>query len=322
MNLLNLLPNSVQENYIKNLRNAGIEKEPHKYFSNNLLFNFIFSILIAVLSYFSDVSAVLGFIIPFVILQGFFYMRVSLKATSRVVKMEKMFPDFLQLMSSNLRAGMTVEKAFISSARPELAPLDKEIRETGRDVATGKDISKAFKDMSKRIDSDEIKNIISLIISGLKTGGDISSLLQTISSNMREKAHLEKKASSNVTMYVIFIFVAVAIGAPVLFGLSTILVEVILEITSNIPDVQSGQVNMPFTFSGIDLSVNFVIWFSVIFIAATDFISSLLLGLVNKGDEKQGIKYIFPLLLISIGVFFGIRELLSGFIKGMFSSVF
>jgi len=322
MNLLNLLPQSLQDKYIKNLRNAGIDKEPHEYFSNNLLFSFALSILIAVLTYFSEASAVLGFIIPFAVLQGFFYMRISLKATSRVSKMEKMFPDFLQLMSSNLRAGMTVEKAFISSARPELAPLDKEIRETGRDVATGKDISQAFKDMSKRIDSGEIKNIISLIMSGLKTGGDISSLLQTISSNMREKAHLEKKASSNVTMYVIFIFVAVAIGAPVLFGLSTILVEVILEITGSMPDVQSSRINMPFTFSGIELSVNFVIWFSVIFIAATDLISSLLLGLVNKGDEKQGIKYIFPLLLISIGVFLGIRELLSGFIKGMFTSVF
>lgn len=243
-----------------------------------------------------------------------------MKASSRVTEMEKRFPDFLQLMSSNLRAGMTIEKAFMSSVRPELAPLDKEISETARDVATGKDITVAFKDMAKRIDSYEITNIISLIISGLRTGGNISSLLQTISSNMREKAHLEKKASSNVSMYVIFIFVAVSIGAPLLFGLSSVLVEVILDLTTALPDVGSSQMSMPFTFSGIDISVNFIVYFSVIFIVVTDVISSLLLGLVNKGNEKFGLKYLFPMIALSLGIFFVIRVALSGFIGSMFSS--
>jgi len=321
MNLLNILPKGIQEKYIENLKKSGSEKEPHKHFSRNLLFSLAFSLVIGTGVYFLGGNFFLGLLISFVAIQILSYMKISMDASSRVSKMEKLFPDFLQLMSSNLRAGMTVEKAFMSSARPELSPLNEEIRETGRDVATGKDISVAFRDMAKRIDSEEINNIVSLIISGLRTGGNISSLLQTISSNMREKAHLEKKASSNVTMYVIFIFVAVAIGAPVLFGLSTVLVEIILDLTASLPEIESSQMSMPFTFSGIDLSVNFVIYFGIAFIVATDFISSLLLGLVNKGSEKYGIKYLFPLVAISLGVFFVIRTALSGFIEGLFSSV-
>lgn len=321
MNLLNLLPKGMQKKYIKNLRNAGSGKEPHKHFSGSLIFSLVLALILGVFVYFMEGNVLLTIIISFFIIQVLLYMRISMQASSRVKKMEKMFPDFLQLMSSNLRAGMTVEKAFMSSARPELAPLNEEIKETGRDVATGKDISVAFRDMSKRIDSDEITNIVSLIISGLKTGGNISSLLQTISSNMREKAHLEKKASSNVTMYVIFIFVAVSIGAPVLFGLSSVLVDIILDLTGSLPSVDSAQMSMPFTFSGIDVSVDFIIYFAIAFIVATDFISSLLLGLVNKGSEKYGLKYLFPMLLISLGVFFAIRAILSGFMEGLFSSI-
>ncbi|HKL23727.1 MAG TPA: type II secretion system F family protein [Candidatus Nanoarchaeia archaeon] len=322
MNLLNIFPEKFQKKYIRNLKNAGIKKEPHDYFSKNILLTFILSLLVGIFVYFVGSNSGWFFLGSMIVLQVLFYMNLSMKATSRISKMEKMFPDFLQLMSSNLRAGMTVERSFISSARPELNPLDEEIKETGREVATGKDITNAFREMSKRIDSEEIKNIISLIISGLRTGGDISSLLQTISSNMREKEHLEKKASSNVTMYVIFIFVAVAIGAPVLFGLSSILVEVILNITGNLPGVENAQMSMPLTFSGVDISVNFVIYFSITLIVVTDFISSMLLGLVNKGSEKYGLKYLFPLLAVSMALFFGVRAILSGFVEGMFSSVF
>jgi len=56
-------------------------------------------------------------------------------------KIETVFPDFLQLVASNLRAGITVDRAMLLSARPEFAPLDKEILQSGRDISTGKPIS-------------------------------------------------------------------------------------------------------------------------------------------------------------------------------------
>ena len=74
--------------------------------------------------------------------------------------------------------------------------------------------------MSDRIDSEKISKVITLIISGLKAGGNISDLLEQTSKNMKEKEIIEKKAASSILMYVIFIFFAVGIGAPLLFGLS------------------------------------------------------------------------------------------------------
>ena len=98
--------------------------------------------------------------------------------------------------------------------------------------------------------------------------------------NMREKSFIEKKASSSVLMYVIFIFLAVAIFAPALFSLSNILVEVLTSILSDLPEVDMGAANMPFSFSSVSISLDFAKYFSLGFIIVIDVLASLILALV------------------------------------------
>ena len=321
MNLLRILPEKLREKYQKNIINAGIKTNPRKYISKSAGFGLIASLLISIGLFFFKINPILSFILIFLVIQTAVYFRISLKATSRIRNIEGVFPDFIQLMSSNLRAGMTVDHAFISSARPELAPLDEEILKTGKEIATGKDILSAFREMGERISSEKIDKTIHLIISGLRAGGNIATLLETTSSSMREKEFLEKRAASNVLMYVIFIFISIGIAAPFLFGLSSVLVEIIIQLTAKLPSVQSTQMNLPFTLSNIGLSSKFIIYFSLIFLITTDFISSLVIGLVNKGDEKYGFKYTLPLMISSVTIFFLVRLFLSRFLADTFAAI-
>lgn len=242
----------------------------------------------------------------------------KLKKSTRIKRMETVFPDFLQLMSSNLRAGITIEKAMLLASREEFEPLNKEIIQTGKDITTGKRIELALNDMSKRIGSEKIGKTIQLINSGINAGGDLAILLEETASNMRERGFVEKKAASNVLMYVIFIFVAVAIGAPALFGLSSVLVEILKTLIGDLPASGQTPSNIPFTISSLEVSTNFIKYFSIVFILATDVLASLIIGLVNKGEEKEGLKYLLPLIVISLSVFFLIRFLLSNFLTGLF----
>src|SRR3989344_3054254 len=234
----------------------------------------------------------------------YLFFNEQLKNSSRVKKMEDVFPDFLQLMSSNLRAGITIDKAMLLSAREEFNPLDKEIQKTGRDIATGKNIELALLDMAERIGSEKISKTILLIISGIKSGGDVATLLEETAVNTREKSFVEKKASSNVLMYVIFIFVAVSIAAPALFALSNLLVDILTTILAGLPNLESTAVNVPFTMSSINISMDFILYFSLAFIIMIDIMASLVLGLVSKGEEKEGLKYLPPILILSLTVFF------------------
>ena len=211
MNTLKFMPKKLREIYVKNIPNAGMKQDAERYTSRIYFIGLIIAVFVSLILFFAlKIMPVLSFFLSFIIVEIFFYFLISLKATARIKKIEALFPDFIQLMSSNLRAGMTVDNSFLSSARPELAPLDEEISRTGKEIATGQDIVLAFNNMAKRIDSNKIKKIIALIISGLRSGGNISTLLENTSSSMRERQFLEERAASNVLMYVIFIFISIS----------------------------------------------------------------------------------------------------------------
>lgn len=241
----------------------------------------------------------------------------KLDKSRKIKKIESVFPDFLQLMASNLRAGMTIDKALLLSSRKEFAPLDEEILILGKDLVTGKEMSYALNEMAKRIGSEKLRKTISVINSGLKSGGNIAILLQETAANMREKEFVEKKAASNVLMYVIFIIFAVCIGSPILFGLSTVLVKVISGLLATVPQIESSTLSLPFTLTKINISVNFVTYFSLVFLAVTNILGSMVLGLVSKGEEKEGLKYLIPFLVISTTIFLVVKIVLAGFFENL-----
>jgi len=285
-----------------------------------IIFSVIFSIILSsviFLFYKSILVYIISFILILVLIFIYMKVRTMLKISARIKKIETVFPDFLQLMSSNLRAGMTIDKALLLSSRPEFTPLDKEILKTGKDITVGKNIEEALVDMSKRIGSPKIEKVISLINSGISAGGDLAILLDETSRNMRGREVLEKKATSNILMYIIFIFLTVSFFAPALFSLSNVLVGILTEIFAGIPDVETTA-NIPFTLSKINISTDFILYFSIFFIIVIDIFSSFVLGLIYKGEEKQGFRYIPIIITLSLGTFFITRFILTNFLSGFF----
>lgn len=246
----------------------------------------------------------------------YFFLQEKLKVTTRIRKMEFVFPDFIELMAANLRAGMTIDRALLLSSRKEFDPLDKEILILGKNIVAGRDVSAALQEMSKRINSDKINKTVGVINSGIKSGGNIAILLEETAVNMREKAFIEKRASSNVLMYMIFIFFAIAVGAPALFSLSSVLVQVLSTILGSIPEIKAS-VSLPFTLTSINISVRFITYFSLTFLIAIDIMASMLLGLVSKGERKEGLKFALPLIASSISVYFIIRFFLLNYFSGL-----
>jgi len=278
------------------------------------------ALVVSIIFYLIEGNAIyssIAFVLVLLIFRIYLTVRVRLKEATELRKMERSFPDFISLMASNLRAGMTVDHALLLSSRKEFAPLDAEIAFLGREIVAGKDISSALKETAKRINSPKITRIISLLISGLQSGGNLAVLLEEISSRMRERDFVEKKSASNVLMYVIFIFFAVSIGAPVLFGFSSVLVEILSTLLSGLP-TQELSTGLPFTLTKISVSPKFILYFSLFFIIASDVFAAFVLGLVSKGKEREGVRYLVPLIAVSVGTFYLSRLLLLKYFVGFF----
>ncbi len=293
----------------------------YKKINKNIIINaIVFAIIISIITYFLKknlASSIIAFFVVILFISAYFFIRKNLKKSADLKKMEEVFPDFIELMSSNLRAGMTIDQALLLSSRKEFSPLDSEITRVGKDITTGKDIKIALQEMGKRINSEKIKKTINLIISGIKSGGNLSVLLEQTAVSMRERNFVEKRAASNVLMYVIFIFFATAIGSPVLFALSSVLVEVLTSIVSTIPNTET-TIALPLTLRNISISITFIKYFSLAFLIVTNILASMIIGLVNKGEEKAGLSYILPLIIISTTIFFVIRSVFSTYFSGLF----
>lgn len=251
------------------------------------------------------------------LLISYFYLILKIDAKSKFI--EDLLPDALQLMSSNLRAGHTTDKALLLSSRPEFGPLKDELNLVGKSVAMGKEIDEALIEMTKRVKSNKLRKTVLLIVSGLKSGGELASLLDQTARNLRQEKFVEQRVRSNVMMYVVFIFSAIGFGAPLLFGLSSFLVEVLTTSLSSIDIPQTTVASsMPLKFSSVNISIGFVKMFSLVSLITSSVLGSFILGLINKGKASRGIRYIPLLMAVSISMFFFVRFVIKGMLGGLF----
>jgi pilus assembly protein TadC len=254
---------------------------------------------------------------------GGIQISIVLIADSRAAEIEKVLPDALQLMAANVRAGMTVDRAIWLAARPEFGILEEEIRIAGAKTVGGKSIKEALLEMSGRIKSDTLEKTVRLIIEGIEAGGELAHLLEETSNNVRITQSMKSEIKSSVTTYSIFILFAAVIGAPALYSISLFFVEVMTKLWS--PEMLGGIKVTSSTMGGGMLSkasapqitVDQLFWFAIASIVVTTFFGSLIIGLIQTGKEKNGIRFMVPLMLGAIAVFyiaqFAIKMLFGGF---------
>ena len=285
-----LYPKNFQTQYIQLLRYVKIEGSPVTFIGFVMFFGFGLSLAIAFfLAAWTNIPFWIYFIVLFIGSELLVYLILSLKADTKGKFVESILPDALQLMASNLRAGFTTDKALLLSARPEFGPLQEELNKVGRLVSTGHTLTSALREMSKGIKSEKLEKTMLLIIAGLESGGELATLLEQISSNLLQQKFVEEKVKGSVMMYVIFIFIAVAFGAPMLFGLSTFLVEVLTTSIGsiNLPET-STSASLPISFSGVNIEIDFIIKFSLLMITTSAILGAMILGLIDKGKEREG----------------------------------
>jgi pilus assembly protein TadC len=299
---------------IKSLLNYADSKEPVDVWVGKYVFRgLIFGGLTAfILFYFLalDILIILGaFIAIFIMLQVIPRVVLDMSVSKRATFVEKILPDALLLISSNMRSGLTPDRAIMLSAREEFGPLEKEIREVAKKAMSGVPLDEALEHIKHNIRSKMLERTISLLVEGIKSGGEFATLLEGIALDIRDLSILQSEVRASVTMYGIFILMASAFGAPLLFGVSTYLITQITEITSSIDIPAEATATLAFSinFGPPPVSPEFLMIFATISILMTTTFASLIMGLIRTGSEKDGIKFIPILIVIGLVIFFVTR---------------
>jgi flagellar protein FlaJ len=254
-------------------------------------------------------------------IQAMIYMFLLYTTDRKAHFAEDMLPDALQLTASHIRAGLTPDKALLMSARPEFGVLEKEIKWIAKQAMTGQDLASAILGMNQRVNSMLIQRTTNLIAEGIRSGGELATLLEETAEDIRNAATLRNEVRSQVMMYVIFIFLAVGMGGPALYAISTFLVESMAKISAGIdPAAFTTDVyaKSPIKFTQSSIPIQFMINYSIVSIITSSIVSGVTLSLIEKGNTKNTTKYAPILIAIGLIIFFVLRLLVSGSIGAVF----
>lgn len=304
-----IMPRRYRESVGEWIKFSGSKMTPKKFFNFVFLLSIVLSFVIALLvpAYFFFIWIGV-FIAFFAIFHGFLALAVDRRAKF----VETILPDALQLMAANSRAGYIPSRALLLSARKEFGPLSDAIKAVSKEILTGESLEESLKDIPKYIKSEILERTVKLIIEGTRAGGQFASLLEENANDIRNVQVIRKEINANIMMYSIFIGFAGIIGAPVLYALSTFLIDTISSLGSltEVPETVTSQISF-MSFGGLNVSPEFLFGFSLLAILITSIFGAIIIGLIGSGKEKTGIKYIPIFSIAALIIFFVARFVVS-----------
>lgn len=234
------------------------------------------------------------------------FMYFDIIMYQRTKQIEEYLPDFLQLVSANINAGMTIERAMWFAVKPKFGILAKEIEDVAKATIAGEELDKALLKFSVKYNSRLLKEAINLIVAGANSGGQMAELLNKISLNIKETQLMRKEISASVTTYSIFIGVATILAAPVLMALSTELLKIVQKITSSIHLENTVGVNslFSFNFSADSIAIGSFQNFAVMVLLISSFFSAAIISTIKSGSVKDGLKLIPIFMVVSVLLYF------------------
>lgn len=231
---------------------------------------------------------------------------LAMKTEDRKNKLEGILPDFLNLVASNIKAGMTLDQAMWYSAKPEFGLLSDETKAAIKGAFSGESLSVSLERLSSRFDSRTFKRTILLLKQASATGGQLTDILERTADDIRNTNIVKKDIAATLIMYEIFVLFASVVGTPFLFAVAYKLVEVFEKIA---PKAGGGLVGggggslggvfsafASIKVSGAIISSSDFFWFTMPTIFVTALISSFIVSVIRTGTKSQGMKY-FPFVL-------------------------
>jgi len=151
-------------------------------------------------------------------------MYLSIAKSERVEKIDQDLGVFLDLINVILEAGGGLKNAFFQVSRRAHGIIDEELL---KEIAileyemTNYSTKKAYENLKKRVDSEDMGKIVDFLILSEETGLGVKSIFSTQSDEMRQEKFYKIKGKVNtLSMYlmvVIFIFVLPSLGAFIVF---------------------------------------------------------------------------------------------------------
>jgi tight adherence protein C len=202
---------------------AGISYK--EYNEGRLIFIILGTVLMVALPlFFSTTVGIVGVLLGTlaIIFGGKLYLMIS--KAERVEKIDKDLSIFLDLVNVILEAGGSLKNAFFQISKRAQGIIDEELLKEISILEyemTNYSTKKAYLNLKRRVDSEDMDKIIDFLILSEETGIGVKNIFETQSEEMRQEKFYQIKGKVNTLnmylMVIIFIFVLPALGAFIVF---------------------------------------------------------------------------------------------------------
>ena len=253
----------------------------------------IVSIISSTLNY-SVPAAVVAIAMFFIMLGVVYASTITLLSTylimvteNRREVLEETLPDFLTLVASNIKAGMSLDQAMWYSSKPEFGLLTVEIKAIVKGSFSGESLEHSLDKLALRFDSRIFKRTIALLKQASATGGELNE---------------------------VFVLFAAVVGTPFLFAVSQKLIEIFEKMPVVSGNSGAGAFGtFGFSFSGPLITSTEFFYFTIPIIFVTALFSSFIVSAIKTGTKNQGLKY-FPFVFVGgLFVYWIVNSALSSF---------
>ncbi|MBS1266664.1 MAG: hypothetical protein MAG795_00632 [Candidatus Woesearchaeota archaeon] len=317
-NLAKIIPKSTRKSFKKLVVFSGQKKNSNILLGKGIFTGFVLALLSVLITvwFLEPINCILIVIGIFAMTQIINYLVVFFKAEERTKKVESSLPDAFQIVAANLRAGMTPYKALGEAARDDLGPLAEEINYATSRGLGAESFSDILMRISTRIKSDVLDRSLKLFTTAMKSGGNLATLLEDIAADISETHALESELKSSTKTYTAFIMFTIIIGAPLLLAISVNFVQMISDMQMQ-TSAQSAGFGMGFLVGEIVISPLFLKKVSVVVLILTSVLSSMLLGVINEGEPKSGLKFVPTIMFSCLVVYFITVNIVANFLVGL-----
>jgi len=177
------------------------------------------------------------------------------RAQARGKAISRELPFALRHIATQLSAGIGLYRTLQTVASADYGPLSQEFSRTITEVEEGTDTQVALRHLALRTQSSALRNALMHTIRALKTGGNLSSIMNEIAEDVSFDLRMKMKEFGEKMNFMGVVFIFMAIVMPVFVA--------ILGGIRNSPIMAPMESGAPMssTFSSIPLPLNFMLMF-------------------------------------------------------------
>lgn len=128
---------------------------------------------------------IVGFAIPPII--------VKRSRTKRALLFNKQLGESLTVMSNCIRSGYSFQQALSSVAKEMPPPISTEFSRVVREINYGASMEDALNNMVNRVKNNDLKLLVSAVITSLQVGANLSQILDTIAETVNDRIRLREE---------------------------------------------------------------------------------------------------------------------------------